>query len=208
MPIRRPMILLAAGACALAACDKTAERDESPTAGQPVSNTNAAENIPSVELHDQASAAANASLVKRFPDELRLAPTVNKLIAVPTTVRTMPHGTEAVVVFRDPADVTLTEVAKEQDYYLVVFSDPKERSRTLAGWIYKDAMDVDAAKAAESAPASKCKTGEVYVLADALCAAACTHDGDCTASGGVCDGNGLVSLGSNSSSRAQYCVGG
>jgi hypothetical protein len=52
----------------------------------------------------------------------------------------------------------------------------------------------------------ECNSGEVYVLADGLCAFACTQDTDCTVVGGVCAGRGLVGTGPRSASRARYCV--
>jgi hypothetical protein len=205
MRTRNPIVLLAVGALALAACDKLSAKDEpSSVPGQPVTNTNAT--IASEKL-DPIAQAGNASSVKRYPDEAKLAP-ASKLLLGMTTVRTMPEGSEVVAVIGRNVDVT--EFAKDHDYYLVLFPDPNDSSRKLAGWVYKDAVESSTGKAIARTPGITCKAGEVGVVAadHEFCATPCSVDGDCANAGGVCDGSGQIASGTLALSGGAYCVGG
>jgi hypothetical protein len=192
--------------CTLIACDRTKPQDESsPAQPESVTNTSATMNAPSGGVDSMISKAGNAASVTRYVDESAMAPTTSKLVPA-TTARTMPLGPRAVAIFESGGDVTV--LAKRGSYYLVIFPDPKDAQKQLAGWIYKDGIGLVGAASTSTATASDltCKNGEVHVLADGLCALACTHDADCAPAGGVCDGNGLVASVSHSVSRAQYCV--
>jgi hypothetical protein len=204
--LTRGSTILIASAFALGACDKTGTDDKPSSEARPVTNTNATLNAPSrgAGTATLLSAVANASTVQRFADESPMTPTPSSVVPT-TTARTMPLGSQPVAVFDKSSDATV--LAKRGDYYLVMFPDPKEGARQLAGWIYKDGIGTGTLPALSNPPpAFACTAGDVHVLSSGQCAHACTHDADCAWVGGVCDGNGPVATGSHSVGRAQYCV--
>jgi hypothetical protein len=133
----RGSIIVLLGTCALVACDKNSTSDNAFSA-QPVSNTNATLNGARIDKPSaDISAADNASKVKRFGDEVPLPPTAMKLASNTLTIRSTPGGEEATVVTTGDG---VTALAKKDDWYLVLYSDPSNTQKTLAGWIYKDGV--------------------------------------------------------------------
>jgi hypothetical protein len=250
MFIRKSMLLAAVSALAIAACDNSKNETKTepnpgttttPPATQPVTNTNATVNTPTATptppaAVDPIAAATNAANVKQYPSETKLpAPLPAKLISTTAAVRISPQGGEQIQVVKHGMDVNV--VAQDKDYYLVLYPDPKEASKQMAGWVYKDALDLsggalgakgekgeqgtagsaaNAKTGATTKPAGAlgasakltCKTGEAHILTDRdFCATSCKDDKDCAKLGGVCDGDGKVVAASGATTNSRYCVG-
>jgi hypothetical protein len=205
MLIRGSTILIVT-VCTLAACDRNKPDDAFPPEPKSVTNTSANVNTtPGAGNVDPISAATNAATVTRYDDESPMKPMKSKLVPM-TTARTTPLGKQAVAIMETGCDATA--VAKKGDYFLAVFPDPKDSSKQLAGWIYKDGLDIVGAAAKVPGPPTTftCKAGDVHVLNDGLCAKICAHDADCASVGGVCDGNGAVATSAHAVGHAQYCI--
>jgi hypothetical protein len=170
--------------------------------------------------------AENRDQVTQYADMVRLPPTPAKIVTgLSTTVRGWPLGKQVQVI---QTGMTVNVIGKHGDYDLVLYPDPKNESKQLAGWVYKDAIDaaswpgIDAAaKQAEksqspqnakttSAPKLACTKGEAQLRsAGDFCAHPCNKDEDCAQTrGGVCDGIAYTVKkdGSTSSSMSRYCT--
>jgi hypothetical protein len=200
MSTRTPLVLFAVGAFAVAGCDKLGATDGSSSApSQPVTNTNATVDT------DPIAQAENAASVKQYAEELKLAPRATALATESTPVRSRPQSRDKVAVLAN--GIGVTELAKEYDYYLVLFSDPQDANKKLAGWVYKDAIENYAGKAIAPAPGLSCKEGEAHVLTDReFCATSCKDDDDCAEIGGVCDGSGKMASAMHALSEGHYCI--
>jgi hypothetical protein len=203
----RGSTILIATLVVAAGCDRSSVEDNPAAGSKSVTNTGANVNAsPASSGHpDIVFLTANAALVRRYADESSLTPATNKLVPS-TTARTMPFGDQTVATLEGGTDATV--FAKKGDYYLMTFPDPQEPTRQLAGWIYKDGLGLYGGPSTTWMPPATftCKSGEVYVLADAECAKACVRDTDCSSLNGVCDGNSPVATDVRSISKARYCI--
>jgi len=230
--LTRSSFMLAAIALAAIACDKNdnANTDNATSANSKdaaVTTTNAPAPAPQTPP-DPLANAENKDRVKQYPDEVKMAPTPGKIVTgVSTTVRESPHGT---TIDTTEVGMTVMEVAKRGDYYLVLYPDPKSSGKQLAGWVYKDAVEAatwpgvttatgknlgTAPQAAGNAKTAeqnmKCKSGETHLRANGdFCANTCKKDDDCSKSpGGLCDGVGydVKKDGTLDTSKMErYCV--
>lgn len=197
--VSRVFIALMMSACGLLACNRNRASDDS--TGAPVTNTNATVNATPLGAAD-VSSAENAAKITQYSDEEPFRVSSARVVAKRSTARTMPEG-EIITIFA--ADDDVTAIAREGDWYLVLYSDPVEPRKRLAGWVHKDGFLSSDAALANPGEGMSCSTGEVFVLGDGVCARACTWNGDCAAAGQVCDGKGAVAFGSGAS-HATYCV--
>jgi hypothetical protein len=198
--LSREWVVVALAAGAFMACNRNSSKEEELRS---VTNTNAV--VPIGPASD-ISSASNASVIRRYGDESSVTRKVSKLRDTPAVARTAPFSEEVVAVMTNGAEVT--EVAREGDWYLVLFNDPNDvhSNKQMAGWIYKDAILGPAADMTGTNPVNTCQSGEVHVLADHSCRMACARDSDCTTGGGVCDGSGQVQYGSTLVREGKYCV--
>jgi hypothetical protein len=67
-------------------------------------------------------------------------------VSTTVTVRKSPQGGESITVLKTGTDVT--EVSKAHDYVLILLPDPKDSSKQLLGWVYKDALEPSESKLA------------------------------------------------------------
>jgi hypothetical protein len=197
--VSRGFIALMMSACGLLACDRNRASDDS--TGAPVTNTNATVNAPPLGAAD-VSSAENAANIARYGDEVPFRANSERVVAKRATARTMPEG-DIITIFA--ADDDVTAIAREGDWYLVLYSDPVEPRKRLAGWVHKDGFLGDSADLATPGAGMSCGAGEVFVLGDGVCARACTWDGDCSSPSQACNGKGAVTFGSGAS-HATYCV--
>jgi hypothetical protein len=231
MLIRKSMMLVALGALAVAACDnpKNDTTKTEPNPGitttpaapqQPVTNTNATLNAPTANNPTAPATninpianASNASDVKTFPDQLKVMTAPTRIITTAATVRTAPQASDQVEVAKQGLQVT--PVAKERDYFLVLFSDPSDSAKQKAGWVYKDALESEhsspltAPANAKTGASAKltCRAGEAKLATDhEFCGTQCKDDSDCKKVFGVCDGDGKVTSVSGQLTPAHYCV--
>jgi hypothetical protein len=124
--------------------------------------------------------ATNEADVTRYPDEKKIDPPVTKkTVANSYNVRIGADGkTKAVTALAK--DVEVTQIAERGGHFLVTFANPKNKSETLMGWIYKAAFE-------ESK--GGCPAGEVmidYPATGPFCGKKCKADKDCPA-GHMCD---------------------
>lgn len=229
MLVRKPMMLLATGAIALGAmaCENKDTTKTPPE--QPVTITNAPVTPPAqvtpvaVTPVNPIANATNATEVTQFPDQTKVAPSQAKITTATATVRPAPQSTDKVQVVKMGLEVT--ELAKDKDYYLVLFNDSSDATKQKAGWIHKDSLESYAfgtpdkgdknvpqtgPAAAKTAPAASkltCNAGEVRLQTDhEFCGQQCKEDSDCKKGSGVCDGAGkMVSL-AGQLTPAHYCV--
>jgi hypothetical protein len=141
---------------------------------------------------DPIAAAENARAVVQYPDEAQLGSTPARLVATtPMTVRTVPLGGERVRVAEK--GLAVLKVAAHKDYVLVLFPDPTDSAKTMAGWVHKDAFGGAGGKLAANNPAAACAGGQIHIQTDHdFCALPCRTDDDCAAVRGVCDGSGRI----------------
>jgi hypothetical protein len=170
--------------------------------------------------NDPLADAQNRDQVMQYADMNRVPPTPARIMAgVPTTVRSSPRGDQVQVL---GTGTTVNVVAKRADYDLILYPDPKDTTKRLAGWVYKDAVDAAnwppiAATSKTKSPGaaqerkSLCEPGESELRsAGELCARTCTKDAECTnLPGGLCDGvaYSLNKDGSTATTMTRYCVG-
>jgi hypothetical protein len=121
----------------------------------------------------------NASSIARFPGETKLGNEKEKVLADVSIVREGP-GTGTVVATLKKG-VEVMKVAKNGDYFLVVFPDPKAPSEWLTGWVGKAAF-------VASPPPRSCPKGQTAFIGVG-CQVECASDGSCP--GGMkCTGYG------------------
>jgi len=132
--------------------------------------------------------ARNSADVARFPGETAVTDDEAKLAQV-TPVRTAPRAGGVVATLKPGAEVV--KVAEYNSAILVTFTDPKDASATLMGWIGKEAFTVyvvrdagakDAAPVVDAGPPKlTCATGQVAVVLStgAVCKKKCAKDADC-----------------------------
>lgn len=225
-------MLLAAGAIALGAvaCDKNASNEPTGTntnsASTPATPPASSATITGANMQqDPLASAENKARVKELPDETKISPPrqAQVLSGFTVEIRESPGG-EAI------ATTTLGQPAREVarasggDYYLVVLADPKDSSKQLAGWIYKDALENNAwAKETLTNPGAatggggtakttqelKCTHGEAHVRTSIdFCAKTCKDDSGCDKSAGeICDGVGReVHESDGKLSNISYCI--
>ena len=232
MLTRKTMLLAGAVLLAAAACDTNRASNannnasasqpssqpgpelEQPAGGTAVTNTGAA-----VEV-DPLASVENKDRVKRSPDEVKILPnrTAQLITGFAAAVRTSPSGDEVTTIEKT---VNVTEVARNRagDYYLVVYPDPKDPSKQLAGWVYKDALentgwstsDQTSGGSLQNTMASKldCSHGEAHLRTDHdFCGKACKDDKSCEKkSGELCDGLAFdVHERTNKLTSTRYCI--
>ena len=165
-----------------------------------------------VDAAPAAPAAKNVNDVARFPAEKPLTDDDQKTIDLFSSAKTACKAGNQVALVKAGTDAF--KIAEFQDCLLVTFTDPKDATATLMGWIPKDAFTrvtvldaglkdaskdativdaavVDAAVVVDAAPAAlKCPAGQEIIvnLGQApACRKKCTADKDCkTPSAGAC----------------------
>ncbi len=127
--------------------------------------------------------SSNAADVTHFPDEKKIDEKAT-LEWSSSKVRKKPQGD---VVVSLPKGTSVTKVAERQGFFLITFADPKDSSKQLEGWVYKDAFTAEVAM--ESTPVGgKCPEGMKLTESAAtgkVCSKTCTSNAQCK-SGFVC----------------------
>jgi hypothetical protein len=170
------------------------------------------EEVADATVVDAAPAAAaptakNAADVARFPGETKIEDEATKTASV-TVAHTAPRGGTSVATLKAGTDVT--KIASFQDGFLVTFTDPKDATSTLMGWIGKEAFvslavvitdagakAADASVAKDAGPvvsvdagkvALKCAGTQLAVVLSAgtVCRKRCSTDADCGGAKGSC----------------------
>jgi hypothetical protein len=99
-------------------------------------------------------------------------------------VRKKPQGDQVAAL---PKKTAVTKIAEHQGFYLITFADPKDSTKLLEGWVYKDAFTAEVAM--ETAPVGgKCPEGMKLTESAAtgkVCTKTCTSTAQCK-SGFVC----------------------
>jgi hypothetical protein len=252
--MQKTMTLWIAGACLLGAvaCNNNdaskANNDNATTpppassAAKPTSGTvenqlaNAQGNNAN-KPNDPIMSAANRDKVKQYPDEVKMSPTPAKLVTGQVTfVREDVQGNNVTETADSiPVGVTVNEVARKGDYYLVLYPSPSDSSKQLAGWVYKDSLEAAGwpminAQTGTMSPVTgnnnaktagnngsnnntklSCNSGENHLRTGSdFCAHECKQDSDCKNKppGGLCDGVAYEVKGNNSLSKdtVRYCV--
>ncbi|HEY2516713.1 MAG TPA: hypothetical protein VGI39_37845, partial [Polyangiaceae bacterium] len=164
----------------------TSQSTQAPaTANNPssaVTNTNAA--VPA----DPLAQAENKDQVKQYPDEYHFTPSrsAKMITGFSTQVRSSPSG-DAITTVETVDNVT--EVARDAkgNYYLVLYPDPKDSSKQLAGWVYRSSLENTAwsqttpptgkALAATAGAKLACERGQNHLRTDRdFCAKTCKDD--------------------------------
>jgi hypothetical protein len=229
MAIRSSMMLVVTAALAAVACEspKTETKTEpnpavAPPAQQqqqqqPVTNTNAQVNSPTTtpaapNPTNPIASAANESEVKQFAEQVKIPATQSMIVVTQANIRPAPQSTDKVEVGKQ--GLSVTELAKNKDYFLVLYNDPQDPAKQKAGWIYRDALgDKNAKEAAQTpkptaqTPKLTCEAGQFHMQTDRdFCAAQCKADSDCKKLSGVCDGEAKIIGASGAATPAHYCV--
>jgi Cys-rich repeat protein len=99
-------------------------------------------------------------------------------------VRKKPQGDQVAALAKG---TSVTKIAEHQGFYLITFADPKDATKQLEGWVYKDAFTAQVAM--ETTPTGgKCPDGMKLTESAAtgkVCSKICTSNAQCT-SGFVC----------------------
>jgi hypothetical protein len=130
-----------------------------------------------------AQGPSNAADVTHFPDEKKIDEKAT-LEWSSSKIRKKPQGDVLVSL---PKGTSVTKVAERQGFFLLTFADPKDASKQLEGWVYKDAFTPEVAM--ESTPVGgKCPEGMKLTESAAtgkVCSKTCTSSAQCK-SGFVC----------------------
>ena len=129
------------------------------------------------------SGPTNAADVTRFPDEKKLDEKAT-LEWSSSKVRKKPQGDQVAAL---PKGTSVTKIAEHQGFFLITFADPKDSTKQLEGWVYKDAFTAEVAM--EATPkGGKCPDGMKLTESAAtgkVCSKICTSNAQCS-SGFVC----------------------
>jgi hypothetical protein len=126
---------------------------------------------------------SNAADITRFPDEKKMAEKAT-LEWSSSKIRKKPQGD---IVVSLPKKTGVTKLAEHQGFYLVAFADPKDATKQLEGWVYKDAFTAEIAM--ETTPVNgKCPDGMKLTESAAtgkVCSKTCATSAQCQ-TGFVC----------------------
>jgi hypothetical protein len=141
-------------------------------------------------------AAANEADVKHYADEKKLDPPVKKKTLVANyTVRVDSVGT-AKAVMALPKDTEVTQLAERGSHFLITFTNPKNTSETLMGWIFKAAFEEKAA--AGPGGAKTCPPGSKlfdWPATGPFCGKLCKTKANCSADESCFEGGCVPSQG-------------
>ena len=129
------------------------------------------------------SGPANAADITRFPDEKKLDEQAT-LEWSSSKIRKKPQGDQVAVLLKG---TKVTKIAEHQGFFLITFADPKDASKQLEGWVYKDSFTAEVAMEAEP-KGGKCPDGMKLTESAAtgkVCSKICTSNAQCK-SGFVC----------------------
>lgn len=202
---------------ALVACSKEAKQEgASPPSEASSALAGDAMTAPSAAAFAPEPPAANADLVRRFPDEERLDHPKERLVHGPAIVRLDPASTRTSAFLPSSTEVVLVARAKvdERSWVLVSYGSPFDRTARLNGWVPhetlsgeppRDAADGGSPKTPK--PAARCAKGEVLVWGEvATCERACSDDSGCRG-GERCFGVAPELVGGGLGRFASFCVG-
>ena len=220
-------------ALGVVACDKNAPDNSMSSNNNPIAptpNTPAAAgsaNLTGATVQqDPLANVENRASIKDYPDETKFNPPrqAQLITGFAVEARESPRGD---VVTSVETSAPVRELARDArgDYYLVVFSDPKDATKQIAGWYYKDALEKnywpsDTAGAAGSTAKGKsldtgkteklsCSRGQSHVRTSIdFCAKTCKDDTGCDKKAGeICDGLGFeVHESTGKLANANYCI--
>jgi hypothetical protein len=218
-------LLVGAMAIGAVACNDSSSSASAPAPSPAGSATVTGANATIV---DALANVENKSQVKELADDVKMTPPKQAALITGFTiqVRESPGGD---IVTTSEAVERVTEIAHDasNDYYLVVYADPKAPGKQLAGWVYKDALENNAwwgnnaealsgsangaAKDGSGAGMTKlaCASGESHLRTTKdFCAKVCKDDTGCDKrAGDICDGLGFqVQESSGKLSNATYCI--
>ncbi len=147
-------------------------------------DADAAAEAGAVAVVDAGPETTNAAQITHYPDEA-MVDRISATVKVTTTsaLTAVPKGT--VIAALKKGD-TVTQVSEHNGYFLVVFSDPKDATKKLQGWVVKFAFDEPVAVPKKKPKVPDCGSmSNVFLVTKALspfvphCAPACTEDSDC-----------------------------
>jgi len=187
----------------------------------PVTNTNAS------LAADPLANVENKDKVKEYPDQLRIMPPrqARLITGFAAAIREAPAG-ESISTIETTEDVTEVARSARGDYDLIVYPDPKDSTKQLAGWVHRSALEntawstqgtasqggsVSAATTNSAITKMACANGQAHLRTDRdFCAKSCKDDKGCDgASGELCDGLAFeVHEHTNKLSSARFCVSG
>ena len=156
---------------------------------------------------DAGALAANQASVTRYPDETSVD---NVLVATrwgATTVRTQASASGGSLVATLKAEIEVNEIARRQGFALIVFTDPKNPSRTDMGWVSEAVFNAEPPHG--HAPVVKCP-GQVAVLVqmgNERCVTECTQASACPG-GQSCTGAAPLSNNGVPGAIVEFCEGG
>ena len=207
-------------------------RNTSGTVENPA-NTPSARGNNAPKQNDPIAQAENHDKVKQYPDEVKMSPTPVKIVTGEIMfVREDSNGRVAnETIDRNPHRRHRNRGRAQRTYYLVLYPDPNDTSKQMAGWVYKDALESSAwpifdtetgkmtpppsGQGAKNAPEGEvkpaklsCKGSEKEVHSNTdLCATECKKDDDCKSASGLCDGVAHEVKGDKiTKSVVRYCV--
>lgn len=171
-------LLLALLACKGAATSVDAGSTPTPSTTTAPSTTAAATASVAPSASATTAPTANESDVARFPDEKKLDERA-VLQWSSSKVRKKPQGDPVVSL---PKGTNVTKIAEHQGFFLITFADPKDSSKRLMGWVFKDAFTAEVPLESEPLPGNKCPAGAVFredAATGKHCSRACTTNAQC-----------------------------
>lgn len=172
------LVLLACkGAPTSTSSDAGAAPVASTTVAATASTPSTASAAPSASA-PKAPTVANESDVARFPDEKKLDEEA-VLQWSSSKVRKKPQGDPVVSLAKG---TSVTKIAERQGFFLITFADPKDASKRLEGWVYKDAFNAEVPLESEPLAGNKCPAGAVFredAATGKHCNRACASDAQC-----------------------------
>ncbi len=222
-------------ALGVVACDKTSSDTDAVNRPAAPAPAGSATLTGATTTADPLANVENRASIKEYPDETKFNPPHDAQLITGFAVeaRESPRGD---VISSVEATQQVKEIARDShgDYYLVLMNDPKDSSKQMAGWVYKDALENNfwaqdsagngnnngkataagspaKAKSIETGNTEKlsCSRGQSHVRTSIdFCAKTCKDDSGCDKKAGeVCDGLGFeVHESSGKVSNTNYCL--
>lgn len=126
--------------------------------------------------------ATNEGDIARLPDE---TPLDNVVATTQSTFNVREAPPAGAVIGQLPKGTAVTQIAKREQFFLILWDDANAPGTKLMGWIHQGAFTV--APPQDAGPLT-CKAGEIALFGDTpICGKVCSKDGDCP-SGQACKG--------------------
>jgi hypothetical protein len=118
-------------------------------------------------------------------------------------VRTQASRTEGDLIDDLPSRSGVERIAQRDEFFLILFDDPREHHGQKMGWLPREAFLPDPSAKREPI---RCPRGQIALLRfeSEVCAIPCTQDSQCP-NAGTCTGKGVRSENGHAGDPTKFC---